>query len=207
MIIRNIWGIGRNFSKHAQELSNPVPEAPIVFLKAGSCASVNSPEIRLPWWLGEVHHEVELAVKIGNNFQIIEGAVALDLTERALQNKAKKEGLPWTPAKSFPNACIVSSFFTLKNWEMVKDARISLWVNDELRQTAILDEMIFKLPQLVRHVVDFYPVCPGDLILTGTPAGVGPLQAGDHLKAQIEGHITHLWKVSKDAAPANEANT
>lgn len=202
MIIRNIWGVGRNYAKHAQELANPIPQSPMIFLKAGSCATVNSPDHELPFWVEEVHHEVELALKIGQNYKVIEGAVALDLTERRLQNMAKKEGLPWTKAKSFPNACAVSSFFTLKNMEEVADAQISLWVNDELKQNANLNEMIFKLPELVDHILTYYPVCPGDLILTGTPAGVGPIQAGDRLKAQITGHITHIWKISQEKPPA-----
>ncbi len=203
MMIRNIWGIGRNYAKHAQELSNPLPESPLVFLKAGSCATVNSTEIVLPWWVEEVHHEVELAVKFGNQLQVIEGAVALDLTERKLQAKAKKEGLPWTAAKSFPDACAVSSFFSYKNWEDLANCKIHLWVNDELRQSGSFAEMIFPVPKLIEHVKNFYPICAGDLILTGTPAGVGPIQAGDRLKAQIEGQITHVWTVSKEAPPLN----
>lgn len=202
MIIRNIWGIGRNYAKHAAELNNPIPEEPLVFLKAGSCASVNSTDIVLPWWVKEVHHEVELALKLNYDLRVLEGAVALDLTERQLQNKAKEKGLPWTAAKSFPNACAVSSFFTLRHFEEIYESKIHLWVNDELRQSGVIKDMLTPLPKLVKYVVDYYPVCAGDLILTGTPAGVGPMKAGDKLKAQIEGHITHLWNVLQDAPPA-----
>lgn len=203
MIIRNIWAVGRNYADHARELGNEVPSQPMIFLKAGSSASVNGNEILLPWWTEDVHHEVELALKFGPGLQIIEGAVALDLTERKLQNELKKAGHPWTLAKSFNEACAVSAFFTLKNLDDVADRGVQLWVNDELRQDGRTSQMIFGLRTLVDYVLERFPVCPGDLLLTGTPAGVGPLRAGDVVKARIEDEITHVWKVLQEPAPAS----
>ncbi|MEZ0393170.1 MAG: fumarylacetoacetate hydrolase family protein [Pseudobdellovibrionaceae bacterium] len=201
MLIRNIWAVGRNYADHAKELGNEVPKQPLVFLKAGSSASVNSTEILLPHWVEEVHHEVELALKFSPHLHIIEGAVALDLTERRLQTEAKKAGMPWTLAKSFPNACAVSAFFMVRKLEELKDLRLRLWVNEELKQDGRTSQMIFSLENLVHYVKEHFPVCPSDLLLTGTPAGVGPLQPGDRVKAEIEGQISHTWTVKKEAPP------
>ena len=201
MMIRNIWAVGRNYADHAKELGNEVPAQPLIFLKAGSSATVNSTEIELPHWSEEVHHEVELALKFSSQMRIMECAVALDLTERTLQTAAKKQGLPWTLAKSFSGACPVSAFFQIKNLDYLNDLEIRLWVNGELRQEAPLSQMIFKPKQLVDYVQERFPVCAGDLLLTGTPAGVAALQEGDVVKAEIRGEITHSWKVSKERAP------
>lgn len=204
MMIRNIWAVGRNYSEHAAELGNDIPKEPMIFLKAGSCAVVNSTDLVLPHFTGEVHHEVELALKFSAHLHIIEAAVALDLTDRTAQTEAKKLGHPWTRAKSFHNACAVSSFFMVKHLDDLKDLEMKLWVNDEERQHTTLRNMIFQPQALVDHVLAHYPVCPGDLLLTGTPAGVGPLQHGDVVKAQIRGEITHTWKVIKEAPPTEK---
>lgn len=195
MLIRNIWGVGRNYADHAKELGNEIPEKPMIFLKAGSCASVNSNEIIIPEWANDVHHEVELALKFSQFYNIIEGAVALDLTERKYQNELKSKGQPWTLAKSFTGACAVSAFFSMKRLDDFRDRKIRLWVNDELRQEGSTSQMIHGFEDLVDYIKEHFPVCPGDLILTGTPAGVGPIQRGDILKAEFEGEISHTWKV------------
>ncbi|PWU16103.1 MAG: FAA hydrolase family protein [Bdellovibrio sp.] len=197
MTIRNIWAVGRNYRDHVSEMNAPTPSVPVVFLKAGSSATVFSNEIVLPHWTEEVHHEVELALKLGPSLQVIEGAVALDLTERKLQAEAKKRGGPWTLAKSFDGACPVSASFTLRHVSEAADFRIRLWVNDELRQEGRTRDMIFNCQYLLEYVQTYFPICAGDLILTGTPAGVGPLRDGDRVKAEIEGQITHIWKVIK----------
>jgi len=207
MIIRNIWGIGRNYTEHAKELGNQVPSAPIVFLKAGSSATINSNELVIPWWCEEVHHEVELALKFNSHLRIVEGAVCLDLTERKAQSEAKSHGLPWTLAKSFDGACAVSAFFSIQNLSEFQNKRIRLWVNDELKQDGNTSQMIFKIPQLIDYLMERFPICAGDLILTGTPSGVGPIRDGDTLKAEIEGEMTHIWKVKKEVMPQKkEAN-
>lgn len=198
MLIRNIWGVGRNYADHAKELGNDVPPVPMIFLKAGSCASVNSTEIVLPAWTEEVHHEVELCLKISQHLSVVEAAVALDLTERKAQAAARKEGSPWTLAKSFDGACAVSSFFMVRKLEELADLRLRLWVNDQLRQDGRTSQMIFGVPRLLNYITETFPICAGDLILTGTPAGVGPLADGDSVRAEIENQITHTWKVRKE---------
>lgn len=195
MLIRNIWAVGRNYADHAKELGNEVPTTPLIFLKAGSSGTVNSTEVLLPHWSEEIHHEVELVLKFNSSLQVNEAAVALDLTERKAQNIAKKEGKPWTLAKSFKEACPISAFFSVKSLEELQDLDIKLWVNDELKQSGNTRQMIFGLPQLVEYVLEHFPVCAGDLLLTGTPAGVGPLMRGDKVRAQIQGQITHVWQV------------
>lgn len=206
MMIRNIWAVGRNYADHNAEMKSETPSTPLIFLKAGSSATVNSTEIVLPYWTTEVHHEVELCLKLNSSLQVIEGAVALDLTERKVQSQAKSKGEPWTLAKSFTGACAVSAFFALRKWEEMADLRLRLWVNEELRQEGRTSQMLFNCETLVNHIFDKFPVCAGDLILTGTPAGVGPLKEGDRVKAEIEGQITHSWKVIKEVAPP-EAGT
>jgi acylpyruvate hydrolase len=201
MLIRNIWAVGRNYEHHAKELGNPVPTTPFIFLKAGSSASVNSTEIVLPHFAQEIHHEVELALKFSSHLHVVEAAVALDLTDRPVQIEAKKLAHPWTLAKSFHNACAVSSFFRVKSLSDLQDLEIKLWVNDDLRQQGRTSEMIFGIDQLIEFVKIHFPVCPGDLLLTGTPKGVGPLRHGDVVKAQIHGQITHTWKVIQEPKP------
>lgn len=201
MMIRNIWAVGRNYAEHAKELGNQVPTEPMFFLKAGSCAAVNSTEIELPYWVSEVHHEIELAIKFNGSLKVVEGAVALDLTERNLQNAAKKSGTPWTLAKSFTNACAVSAFFQIKKLDDLKDLRLRLWVNDELKQEGRSSQMIFPVESLIDYAMVHFPVCAGDLLLTGTPQGVGPIKAGDRVRAEIEGFITHQWKVTQEKTP------
>jgi acylpyruvate hydrolase len=204
MMIRNIWAVGRNYVEHAKEMSAPVPTEPLIFLKAGSCASINSNEIEIPYWATEVHHEVELALKLGPQLNVIEGAIALDLTERKLQNLAKQKGEPWTLSKSFQGACAVSAFFTARDVGDWQNLQIRLWVNDELKQAASTAQMIFSCKQLLDNVMEYFPVCAGDLILTGTPAGVGPLKDGDRVRAEVSGLITHNWKVRTAPKPAAE---
>ena len=207
MIIRNIWAVGRNYADHAKELGNDLPKEPLFFLKAGSCASVNSNEIVLPWWCEEVHHELELALKFSPYLHVLEGALALDLTERKLQSEAKKQGLPWTLSKSFDGACAVTPFFSMRKKDEFRDRSLRLWVNDQLRQDGRTSQMIFGFEKLVQYAMTHFPVCAGDLLLTGTPSGVGPLQAGDLVKVELEGELTHQWKVRKEAAPEPDTLT
>lgn len=201
MIIRNIWAIGRNFKDHASEMNAPIPSEPLIFLKAGSSATVGSSEIWLPHWTQNVHYELELALRFDSFLRIKEVSLALDLTERDLQAKAKKEGLPWTLSKSFDEACPITPPFLVSSLEQLKSRPYRLWINDELKQETTVDSMIFSLEKIVDHVETYFPVCGGDFILTGTPQGVGPLSVGDKVKVQFEGEITHYWTVFKHKAP------
>lgn len=194
-MIQNIWAIGRNYVEHAKELGNEVPTEPLVFLKAGSCATVAKSEIHLPKWATDIHHEVEIALQFDENLQISAACVALDLTERTLQSKLKAKGQPWTLAKSFTEACPISNFFPVNDLDELRKIDIKLMVNGDLRQSGNTSLMIFSYEEQIDYVRQHFPVMPGDLLLTGTPAGVGPVKPGDILVAEIVGKITHKWTV------------
>jgi acylpyruvate hydrolase len=202
MVIRNIWSVGRNFQDHAEEMKADIPSQPLIFLKAGSCATVGSREIWLPYWAKNVHFELELALRFDSFLRLKEACLALDLTERSLQEEAKKQGLPWTLSKSFEEACPMSPPFLFSSLENLKKKPYRIWVNKELRQEAYAENMIFSLEYLIDHVQEFFPVCPGDFLLTGTPKGVGSLEKGDHVQVQMEGEITHNWIVHQHPEPS-----
>jgi 2-keto-4-pentenoate hydratase/2-oxohepta-3-ene-1,7-dioic acid hydratase in catechol pathway len=201
MVIRNIWAVGRNFSNHAKEMEAPIPERPLIFLKAGSSATVGSSEIWLPGWAQDVHFELELALRFDSFLRVKEAALALDLTERTQQIEAKRQGLPWTLAKSFDEACPMSPPFLFSSLEALKKKPYRIWVNDQLRQETSAESMIFSMDFLLEYVQEYFPVCGGDFLLTGTPEGVGPLNPGDKVKVQMEGEITHIWTVFQHPKP------
>ncbi len=194
-MIQNIWAVGRNYADHAKELGNEVPSEPMIFLKAGSTATLGAKEVILPTWTQDVHHEVELALQFNENLEIDDACIALDLTERARQNQLKSKGHPWTLAKSFTGSCPLSGFFPVGDLAELKDLEIILKVNGAPRQSGRTSQMIFSLEKLIAYVRKHFPVQPGDLLLTGTPAGVGPIRSGDILEAEIKGKTKHTWIV------------
>lgn len=194
-MIRNIWAVGRNYSDHAKELGNEVPSEPMIFLKAGSCATLAEREIILPSWTQDIHHELELALKFNTDLQISEACLALDLTARSVQNALKAKGHPWTLAKSFQGSCPLTSFFPVENMQSLQAIELSLKVNGQLRQKGSTAQMIFGFEELIDFVKKHFPVVPGDLLLTGTPAGVAALNKGDLVEAELAGKIKHTWTV------------
>lgn len=194
-MIRNIWAVGRNFSDHAKELGNDLPPEPMIFLKAGSCATFAEKEISLPPWTQDIHHELELALKFDSHLQISEACLALDLTARSVQNALKAKGHPWTLAKSFQGACPLTPFFPVENLQNLEAAEFSLMVNGQIRQKGSPSQMIFGSEKLIQFVKMHFPVVPGDLLLTGTPAGVAALSPGDIVEAELVGKIKHTWTV------------
>lgn len=194
-MIQNIWAVGRNYAEHAKELGNEIPSEPLVFLKAGSCATFAAPEIHLPSVNSDIHHEIELALQFNDNLAIDKACVALDLTERTKQAQLKAKGQPWTLAKSFKEACPISNFFPVSDLSELKKLQLILKINGEIRQQGNTQQMIFSLESLIDFVRQHFPVMPGDLLLTGTPSGVGPLKSGELVEAEIVGKITHKWLV------------
>lgn len=193
-MIQNIWAVGRNYAEHAKELGNEIPTEPMIFLKAGSTASLASKDLHLPAWDSEIHHEVELALQFDENLQIDEACIALDLTDRKKQNELKAKGHPWTLAKSFKDSCPLSNFFPVNDLEELKNLEITLKINNEIRQKGNTNQMIFKIEDLINFVKKHFPVMPGDLLLTGTPSGVGPIKKGDILEAELKTKMMHTWK-------------
>lgn len=190
--------VGRNYVKHAKELGNTAPPAsgtPIWFWKPESAIIQDGDTIELPSGIGPVHHEVELALRIGKSMRhvsrqealgFVDGiTVANDLTARDLQQAAAKAGLPWAQAKGY------DTFLPMGAWQEVADRNLQnlelkLWVNDELRQNGNTRDMVFDVQALLAHASSWTTLKPGDILLTGTPEGVGPLAPG-HVRCEIPG--------------------
>jgi 2-keto-4-pentenoate hydratase/2-oxohepta-3-ene-1,7-dioic acid hydratase in catechol pathway len=151
-------------------------------------------KIQLPRFSTDVHHEAELAVRLDQNLNPSHFTLALDLTARDLQAQAKQTGQPWTLSKSFAGACPVGKWLMLPKTGLA-GLTFSLKVNGQVRQVGQADQMIFKLEQVRDYLRSRFHVLPGDVILTGTPEGVGPLRAGDHVEGEIQGHLKVEWFV------------
>jgi 2-keto-4-pentenoate hydratase/2-oxohepta-3-ene-1,7-dioic acid hydratase in catechol pathway len=193
MKYQNIWGVGRNFKDHAKEMRTEAPSSPMIFLKSGASVNQQSHQIQLPTWVKEVHHEVELAVQISERGIPLNGTLSLDLTERYYQNLAKQNGHPWTLAKSFKGATALGPWL---KWDpSFLESEIQLEVNGLLKQSGSMRDLVFSLEQIISFLLEHFPVCEGDVILLGTPSGVGPLKNGDLAKASLGHHLTHEWRM------------
>ena len=195
--IGKIVCVGRNYTDHITELGNEIPEKPLLFLKPSSAVIFSGEDIKYPEFSKEMHHEVELVLLIGKEVKnasedesekaIAGYAVGLDMTLRDVQNELKKKGHPWTLAKCFDTSAVLSDFISSRNYELTLEEEISLSVNGELRQKEKLKKMIFSPSKLVQYISTMMKLERGDLIFTGTPAGVGKVNRGDTLHAEIKG--------------------
>jgi acylpyruvate hydrolase len=198
--IQNIWAVGRNYSEHAEELNNPVPESnedPMIFLKAGSCVVENEKTFSLPDFTADIHHECEIAFRFGAGLKLTEMTLALDLTAREVQAKLKEKQHPWTLAKSFKAACPIGPLVRIPNDLDLENIAFSFAVNGEIRQSGNSKDMINSVHKLREYVLSRFPVAEGDLLLTGTPKGVGLLRKGDRLAAEIAGLLRASWDIAK----------
>jgi acylpyruvate hydrolase len=184
LLTQNIWAVGRNYKAHAIEMNAELPTEPFFFLKSGSCLETNS-KIILPSWSNDVHHEVEIALRIDENLNFSHLSLALDLTARDAQNRAKSKGLPWTLAKSFKGACPIGPWLSLQDISSLDSLSLELVKNKQLVQKGQASDMIFKSGELLNYVKKHFPVQAGDIILTGTPEGVASLKSGDLLWARL----------------------
>ncbi len=183
--------VGRNYAAHAAELNNPIPEVPLLFLKPATSAADLSAPLRLPQGLGSVHHELELALLIGAPLtdatpQQAQAAIAgiglaLDLTLRDVQDQLKKQGHPWERAKAFNGSYPVSGFVSADNLEL-QNLTLQLWRNGQLQQDGSTSQMLLPVIALLCEMSRVFTLLPGDIVSTGTPAGVGPLASGDRLE-------------------------
>jgi 2-keto-4-pentenoate hydratase/2-oxohepta-3-ene-1,7-dioic acid hydratase in catechol pathway len=186
--------IGRNYSEHAKELNNAVPEKPVFFLKPDTALLTKNKDFYYPEFSKDIHYEVELVIKISKVGKHIEEKFAhryydeiglgIDITARDLQNEAKKKGLPWEIAKSFDNSAPISDEFINKN-DLPENINFKLDINGKIVQNGFSKDMIFSVDKIISYISQFYTLKIGDLIFTGTPEGVGPLTVGDKLKAYI----------------------
>jgi 2-keto-4-pentenoate hydratase/2-oxohepta-3-ene-1,7-dioic acid hydratase in catechol pathway len=188
--------VGSNYAKHIKEMGGVAPQEPVLFIKpATSLCDLRQPLALAPG-LGDVHHEVELAILIGATLkqatpdhvrQAIAGyGVALDLTLRDCQTALKKAGQPWEKAKGFDNACPVSGFIPRAEFQGdPQNTSLSLTVNGEVRQHGSTADMIHPVLPLIAYMSRFFTLHPGDIVLTGTPEGVGPLYSGDELIVSV----------------------
>lgn len=188
--------IGRNYLDHIRELNNPVPETPILFIKPTTALVALDQPIHLPQGRGECHHEVELAVLVGQLLQNAEAetarqavagyGVALDLTLRDVQNELKKKGHPWETAKAFDGSCPLSPFLKPEALPHPQATDLRLRVNGEMRQQGNTQQMMVGIFELMAYMSTHFSLQPGDVVLTGTPAGVGPLASGDALILNLD---------------------
>jgi len=195
--IGKVLCIGRNYAEHIRELGNERPEAPVVFIKPSSSVIGDGEAIVIPPWSSECHHEVELALLIGTTGKDIPAdlamrhiagyGVGIDLTLRDVQGELKKKGLPWEFAKGFDTACPLSAFIDASRVPDPHSLRIRLAVNGEWRQDGNTSMMILRIPDIISHMSGRFTLEAGDVILTGTPAGVGRIVSGDRLSAEIPG--------------------
>jgi len=198
---RKIIGVGRNYAEHAAELKNPLPTEPLLFLKPPSSLLPEGQNIRIPEPCKRVHHEVELGVVIGTGgskisedtaMQHVAGyTLALDMTARDQQDVIKAKGLPWLRAKCWDTFCPISS--VIPREKVANPGNVDLWlkVGDELRQKGNTKDMVFSVPFLISYISGIMTLEEGDLILTGTPSGVGPVESGDVIRCGLEG-ITEM---------------
>lgn len=190
--VANIFCIGRNYAAHAAELGNQVEPEPVVFLKPTSALLHESTPISLPPHAREVHYEGELVLAVGQGGKHIPRASALqhiagyglglDLTARDLQSRAKEKGLPWSVAKGFDGSACVSAFLPAAALPEPGEAQFWLDLNGQRRQNGDARLMIYELPLIIEYLSSRFSLQAGDLIYTGTPAGVGALQSGDVLE-------------------------
>lgn len=188
--------IGRNYAKHIEELANEKPENPVVFLKPDSAILPKKMSFFIPSFSNEIHYEVEILVKINRVGKHInekfahkyydEIGLGIDFTARDIQDKCKEKGLPWEKAKAFDGSAVISEFFPKENFGDLNNLKFSLHKNEMLVQDGNTNAMLWKIDELIAYVSQFFTLKRGDVIFTGTPAGVGKVHENDKLIGKIK---------------------
>ena len=197
--------IGRNYIDHIKELSNQKPKDPVVFLKPDSAVIAKNQNFIIPSFSDDIHHEVELVVKINkvgkhidnsfSNKYYDEIGLGIDFTARDIQNNLKEKGHPWEKSKAFDNSCMVGKFLNKNNLEDLSSIKFSLKKNNELVQSGCSSDMLWKIDELISHVSQYFTLKIGDLIFTGTPSGVSRVESGDILEGFISADKMFTLKV------------
>lgn len=191
-----IFCVGRNYADHAKELGNLLPDEPVIFMKPKSALLQSHTPFYYPEFTNELHYECELVLRVSKNGKYIQEkfaskyydavSVGIDFTARDIQNELKEKGLPWEKAKAWDNSAVVGKWVPLTNIKNKKDINFGLYKNKELVQQGNSGQMIFDFDYLISYISNFFSVNIGDLIFTGTPAGVGEVVVGDELEAFME---------------------
>jgi len=197
--------VGRNYSDHIEELSNQKPENPLVFLKPDSSVIAKNQNFIIPSFSDDIHHEVELVVKINKVGKHIDNSfshnyyeeigLGIDFTARDIQNNLKEKGYPWEKSKAFDNSCMVGKFVNKNNLEDISCIKFTLKKNNELVQTGCSSDMLWKIDELISYVSQYFTLKIGDLIFTGTPSGVSRVESGDILEGFISSERMFTLKV------------
>jgi 2-keto-4-pentenoate hydratase/2-oxohepta-3-ene-1,7-dioic acid hydratase in catechol pathway len=191
-----IFCIGRNYVAHAKEMGNEIPDEPVIFMKPKSALLQSHTPFYYPEFTNELHYEIELVLRVSKNGKYIQEKFAnkyynavtagIDFTARDIQEDLKAKGLPWEKAKAFDNSAVIGKWIDLTPETNKKDINFCLYKNKELVQQGNSSQMIFNFDQVVAHISNYFSLNIGDLIFTGTPAGVGECVVGDELEAFIE---------------------
>ena len=188
--------VGRNYNDHIQELNNTRPDAPVIFIKPDSALAQPTQPFFIPDFSKDIHYEVEILVRINRIGKYIqtefahkyydEVGLGIDFTARDLQKELKSKGLPWEKAKGFDGSARIGKWFSKKDFVDINDICFRLEKNNQVVQESTTAQMIWSIDELISHISEFFTLKIGDVIFTGTPAGVGPVEAGDFLEGFIE---------------------
>lgn len=189
--------IGRNYSEHAKELKNEIPDKPVIFLKPQTALLKDNKPFYYPEWTSDLHYEAELVLKVSKQGKYIdekfahkyfdEVSVGIDFTARDLQSAQKAKGLPWEIAKGFDGSAVIGPFKKLGDLGKTDGINFSLNLNGNTVQKGNTDNMLFNFSKIIAYASQFFTLQIGDLIYTGTPEGVGPVKIGDRLEGFLEG--------------------
>jgi len=192
-----IIAIGRNYAAHAEELNNPIPTSPVIFMKPDTAVLKDNKPFYLPDFSSDIHYELEVVLKVGKEGKHIQEKFAanyydeiglgIDFTARDIQSRHKEKGLPWELAKSFDNSAPISLFLPKTKFEDLYQLNFELQINQQSRQLGNTKNLLFSFEKIIAFVSQYITLKKGDLIFTGTPEGVGQIKAGDHLEAWLEG--------------------
>jgi len=191
-----IFCVGRNYIEHAKELGNEVPDEPVIFMKPKSALLQPHTPFYYPEFCNELHYEAELVLRVSKNGKYVNERMAskyynaitvgIDFTARDIQNELKKKGLPWEKAKAWDNSAVTGTWKDVTSDMLKKPMHFSLNKNGEAVQLGVTTDMIFTFDQIVAHISSYFSLNIGDLIFTGTPAGVGECVVGDVLEGYYE---------------------
>lgn len=192
-----IIAIGRNYAAHAKELNNEVPTKPIIFLKPDTAVLKDNKPFYIPEFSSDIHYELEIVLKVCKEGKHIaekfaqnyyeEIGLGIDFTARDIQSEHKAKGLPWELAKAFDNSAVVSNFLPKADFADMYNLNFELQINKESRQVGHTANLLFSFEKIIAFVSQYITLKKGDLIFTGTPEGVGKVNAGDQLEAWLEG--------------------